>query len=561
MTEPTIANSDADPREIRKIRAGYLKEWGQAGQRQSRLASGFGLLQALLFCGFAWGVADAVNALANGSTALTGIALALVSAGLRAASQTAESHFGFEASAQVRASIRVKAAKALASQGPQFTQLNDTGAFTTGLVEAVDKLDGYFGRYKPLLPVVAGAPLILLVAAFTQSYVVAIIFLVTAPLLIVFMAIVGAAAASASKDQLDTLMRLAGRFHDRLQALETLNAFNAASSERDGLAVSAELFRKKTMRVLAMAFLSSSVLEFFSAIAVAGTAVYVGFSLLGELPFDAGETIDLRAGLFVLILAPEFYMPLRRLSAAYHDRADADAAVDQLAAFFAEQDKTSTPSERVLQTAPSLRFSKVNVVYNQNRQGLSDFSFDAQAGKITALWGPSGVGKSTALKVLLNYAPLTSGQIEMDGQWLDGPLLGQAAWIAQRPRIFHGTLRDNITVFDDSISNEAVTKAADQAGVMDFVESLPDGLDTQLGDRGAGVSGGQAQRIALARALAVDMKLLLLDEPTAHLDALAETRFIEALKTAAQGRTVLIATHSAALREACDQVIDMGQMS
>ncbi|MFW6413033.1 MAG: ABC transporter ATP-binding protein/permease, partial [Oceanicaulis sp.] len=375
--------------------------------------------------------------------------------------------------------------------------------------------------------------------------------------LIVFMALVGAGAAAASKDQLSTLRRLAGRFNDRLQALETLNAFNAARREREGLASASEDFRKRTMKVLSLAFLSSAVLEFFAAIAVAGTAVYIGFSLLGELPFDPGETITLKTGLFLLILAPEYYMPLRRLSAAYHDKADAEAGAEALAAFF-EPDAHAPAPAAALTAAPRVRFIEAGSIYADGRRGLEGLNFTAEAGRITALWGASGAGKSTALKVLMGYAPLSEGRVEIDGEALTGPLIGQAAWIAQRGRVFHGTLRDNITLFDADIADDAVRHAAEAAGVMDFAASLPDGLDTPLGERGHGLSGGQAQRVALARALAVDMKLLLLDEPTAHLDGEAEARFLEALKIAAKGRTVIIATHSPAVRAVCDAVVDMG---
>ena len=559
MTMPAQPQTAPDMSEARKIRTRQLAEWGKLARQHTHMASALGLLQAVLFCGFAWGVASAVHALVQGEPFLPGLVLAIASAGARALCQAGETRFGFEASARVRAQLRLDAARALADQGPQATTRSETGTLTASLVDGVDKLDGFYGRYRPLLPVVMGAPVILLIAAVTQSWVVATIFLVTAPLLIVFMALVGAAAAAASRDQLDTLTRLAGRFSDRLQTLETLNAFSGVEQERRGLYESAELFRQRTMRVLAMAFLSSTVLEFFSAIAVAGTAVYVGFSLLGELPFDPGETLDLRAGLFLLILAPEFYMPLRRLSAAYHDRADADAACDLLLPIVSDETRIAPRSDITLETPPEIRFETVTSIYDDGRTGVNALSFTAQPGEITALWGPSGIGKSTALKLILGYAPITSGAVQVSGEPMDGPLLGQAAWIAQRPRIFHGTLRDNITLFDPSITDERVQRAAEQAGVTDFADSLPDGLDTALGERGAGVSGGQAQRIALARALAVDMKLLLLDEPTAHLDGEAEARFIAALKRIAKDRTVLVATHSPAMHAIADRVVDLAR--
>lgn len=559
MTDAAAAPSDrkAEQTDRKAALASLLKGWAKAGAEPERLAAALGVGQILAFIGFAWGAASAVSALVAGTPPWSGLVLALVCAGLRAVMQSAEIRFGFEASAQVRAHVRRSAGQALARRGPAFAERTNSGETASALIDAVEKLDGYYGRYRPLLPVVVLGPAAILIAAFSQSYVAGLIFLVTAPALIVFMGIVGAGAAAASKDQLATLRRLAGRFNDRLQALETLNAFNAAKRERDGLESASQDFRKRTMKVLALAFLSSGLLEFFAAIATAGTAIYIGFSLLGELPFDPGETITLQSGLFVLILAPEYYMPLRRYAGAYHDRADAEAGAEALAPLFAGDEGGPAPAPAPIKAAPEVRFIETGAIYRDGRRGLADLSFTAEAGKITALWGASGAGKSTALKLLMGYAPLSEGRIEIDGEPLAAPLIGQAAWIAQRPRVFHGSLRDNITLFDPSVTEAAVQAAAEAAGVMDFAASLPEGLQTRVGERGHGLSGGQAQRVALARALAVDMKLVLLDEPTAHLDGEAEARFLTALKRAAEGRTVIIATHSPAVRAVCDAVVDM----
>ena len=558
-SEPSMTHLD-DGKARRRALDNMLKGWAKFGLKPERLAAGLGIAQHWAFIGFAWSVASSVSALVAGQSPGLWLACAVIAIVLRAGLQAGEVRAGFEASARVRARVRRRAAEALAERGPSFAEQTDSGETASALMDAVEKLDGYFGRYRPLLPVIAIAPLSILIAAFSQSYVVGLIFLLTAPALILFMALVGAGAAAASKDQLATLRRLASRFNDRLQALETLNAFDAAQRERDGLASASEDFRKRTMKVLALAFLSSGVLEFFAAVATAGTALYVGFSLLGELPFDAGETLTLQTGLFLLLLAPEYYMPLRRLSAAYHDRADAEAGAEALAPFFEGEDSSTSAASvfpRVLSEAPQVRFIGVGTVYPDGRRGLTATDFAAEAGQITALWGPSGVGKSTALKTLLGYAPITEGHIELDGTALNATLLGQAAWIAQRPRTFHGTLRENITLFDETLTRERVEEAAQIAGVLNFAEHLPDGLDTVLGERGFGLSGGQAQRVALARAFAVDMKLLLLDEPTAHLDGETEAQFLDALARICRGRTVLIATHSAKVRERCDRVIEL----
>lgn len=535
--------------------ARHLDTWGRAGAGLSRLASGLGIAQHGVYAGFAFCAAAALSALIGGDSFGAWLLAAIALAVLRAVLQAGETRAGVEASIRIRRQVRDQAARALCARGPAFTERTDSGETASTLIDAVEKLDGYFARFRPLMPVLAGGPLVLLIAAATVSPLVAAIFLISAPILIAVMALVGAGAARAGRDQLATLRRLAGRFNDRLQALETLNAFNAAEREARGLAAAAEDFRQRTMTVLRIAFLSSAVLEIVSAFAIAATAIYVGLTLMGVIALES--SLSLRGAIFVLLLAPEFYMPLRRFSAAYHDRADADAAVEALTPFFDGTGEEETAPAPHIAAAPRIRFEAVSSVYPDGRRGLDALGFTAPAGSITALWGASGAGKSTALKILMGYAPLTSGRIEIDQAAFTAPLIGQAAWIAQRPRIFHGTLAQNITLFDETIAHDQLAEAARAAGVMEFADSLPDGLGTRVGDRGYGLSGGQAQRVALARALAVDMKLLLLDEPTAHLDGEAEARFLQALRVAAQGRTVIIATHSPAVRAICDDIVEL----
>lgn len=555
MSNPALTS------EARRALGGLLSAWGKAGRGPSMLASVCGIAQYALFIGFAGFAASAIAGLVNGEAFLAPALIAALFAAFRAGAQALETRAGFEAAARVKAHVRREAAHALAAKGPAFTERLETGAAGSALTDAVEKLEGYFGRYRPLMPVIAGAPILMVAAAFTQSWVVGTLFIITAPLLPLFMAIVGGAAAAASKDQIAVLARLAGRFNDRLQSLALLNAFNAAPREREGLAAASEDFRQRTMKVLRLAFLSSAILEFFAALSVAAIAVYVGFSLLGELPFDAGETVTLREGLFVLILAPEFYMPLRRLSAAYHDRADAEAAAGTIKPLLEYPESgLSRVTFAPFHTSPSLDLSRVSCTYENDRKGLNPITLSIQAGRLSVLWGPSGSGKSTLLKILMGFAPLSSGEVRIDGEAMDAPLAGRAGWIGQNPRLFHGSLRDNITLHDETIPAEMIERAVAEAGVADFLIHLSDGLDTPLGERGFGLSGGQIQRVALARALARDMKLVLMDEPTAHLDGEAEARFLEALLSNKNGRTILIATHSPAVRAIADEVFEIAEL-
>jgi len=541
-------------------RAGaLLRLWAKKAAPLTAASAALGVAQYALYAGFAWGAASAAAAFIAGESALPGLSLALACAVLRALAQWGEARSGFEAGARVRAHVRGEAARAMARRGPSFTEQSEAGAAASALIDSVEKLDGFYSRFRPLRVVAALGPLMLIAAAFQVSHAAGFLFLAALPVLAAAMALSGAGAAVAARGQMDALRRLAGRFNDRFQTLETLNAFNAAGRERAGLEAAADDFRKRTMKVLAAAFLTSGALELISAATIALTALYAGLSLTGRLPFDPGETLTLATGLFILLLAPEVFAPMRRLSGAYHDHGDAQAAAATLAAFMdaAGAPAPSRPAPAISR-APELSFIRAGSIYAPGRAGLATLSFTAPAGRMTCLWGPSGAGKSTALKLLMGYAPLTSGRIELDGEPLEAPLAGRAAWIGQNPRLFHGDLLNNITLGDPSITLQAAHEAAETAGVMEFANDLPGGLGAPVGEQGHGLSGGQAQRVALARALAADMKLLLLDEPTAHLDGEAEARFLDALVIAAKGRTVLIATHSAAVRARCHHVVELG---
>ncbi len=554
MTDSPSPDSPEQP-------ARRLGTWERAGLGWIRIGAGLGIAQYAIFAGFAFCAASALAALVEGRPFAGWLAAAAGLALVRALLQAGETRAGIEASLLIRDHVRRQAARALCARGPAFTERHETGAISAALIDAVEKLEGYFARYRPLLPVLAGGPLVLVLAAAAASPVVAAGLLLSAPVFIAVTAIVGAGAAEASRDQLATLRRLAGRFNDRLQALETLNAFNAAGREAAGLARAADELRRRTMKVLRIAFLSSAALEIVSAFAIAATAIYAGLTLMDVIALGPDRDLALRGAVFLLLLAPEFYTPMRRFSAAYHDRADAEAAAEALDPILDGPGMSASPPAAGFATAPQIRFEAVSSVYPDGRRGLDTLSFCAPAGQITGLWGPSGAGKSTALKLLMGYAPASAGRILVDGVPADGPLLGRAAWIAQRPRLFHGTLAENIALFDETLGQDRILAAAEAAGVLDFAASLPDGLDTRLGERGYALSGGQAQRVALARALAADMKLLLLDEPTAHLDGLSEARFLARLTEAARGRTVLIATHSPAVRAACDHVVELAPVA
>jgi ATP-binding cassette subfamily C protein CydD len=356
------------------------------------------------------------------------------------------------------------------------------------------------------------------------------------------------------------LARLSGLFADRIRALPVILAFQAEDREASRLGAAAEDLRRRTMGVLRVAFISSAGLEFFAALSVALVAVYAGFNLLRLLPFPAPEKLDLRQALFVLALAPEFYAPMRRVAAAYHDRQAAETAADQLMAL--ESAAAPVPLKHpAFVAAPSIRFDGVSARYPGDAQeALHELNFAVQPGQIAVLLGPSGSGKTTALRLLLGLAPLSGGEVWIGDQALSGlgAVTGSVAWMGQNPLIIPGSIAANIALARQDASPAEIADAAARAGLAPMLCGREGALDTHIDERGSGLSGGERRRVALARALLRAAPILLLDEPTAHLDAAAEAALTRAIRAAAFGRTTIIATHSEALAAIGDVVVRLG---
>lgn len=469
------------------------------------------------------------------------------------------------ASERVKQSLRRELFRKLAALGPVRTAEYQAGALAATVMEQVEALEGFYARYLPQLAIAMAVPLFILIAVFPVDWLAGAILLLTAPLIPVFMALVGMSAAARSREQMQTLSRMGGYFLDRIQGLATLKLFRQDRRERERIAEVSEEFRKRTMKVLRIAFLSSAVLEFFSSVAIAMLAIYIGFALLGFFEWGPAGDITLFAGLFILLLAPDFFQPLRQLAQHYHDRASALGAANEIATLL---DRPVPPSPEQPQTipgegAPRLTLEGVSLHFpGRARPALSDFSLSVAPGERVALVGPSGVGKSTVINLLLGLVQPNSGKVSINGVDLTeadpDAIARTSAWLGQRAHIFHGTLRDNIRLARPDADDAAVRAAAERARVMEFAEAMPHGLDTAVGERGYGLSGGQAQRIALARAILSDARLLLLDEPTASLDPENERLVLEGITAlAAQGRTVVIATHTTAGMAFAERTITM----
>jgi ATP-binding cassette subfamily C protein CydD len=438
---------------------------------------------------------------------------------------------GFTIAAQVRQQIQQQLIEKLEkTDWCQFAF--SSGATATIIQQQAEALDGYFQRYLPLKRVVVWVPLLILSGVFYVNWLVGVILLVTGPLIPLFMMLIGMGAESASRRQFLQMSRMSGFFLDRIQGLETLKLFGRAQTELANIRKVSEQFTENTMAVLRIAFLSSAVLEFFSAVAVALVAVYVGLGLLGLVHFGPAEHITLQQALFVLLLAPEFFLPLRQLAVHYHDRAQALAAADQILKIL-ELPEVHPDSSVKSKASVAVDCQGISKSYGQ-KQILKNIHLTLQTGEKAVLVGESGTGKTTLLKIIAALLPADQGQIQR---------AGNVTWCGQKPTIFTGTLAENIALFDSSISADAIERAADQAGVSDFARQLPDKLQTRIGENGFGLSGGQKQRVALARAFLQNHDIILLDEPTAHLDRDSKKQMLAIIDQLFSDKTLLIASH------------------
>jgi ATP-binding cassette subfamily C protein CydD len=384
------------------------------------------------------------------------------------------------------------------------------------------------------------------------------------------MALVGTRAAEANRRNFAALSQLGSHFLDVVQGIVTLKLFDRSRAQVEVIEAGADEFRQRTMQVLRLAFLSSAVLEFFASISIAVVAVYLGFSFLGHLDFGYWDApVNLYQGLFILLLAPEFYLPLRELGTHYHARQEAVAAADKLRELLEATPKAIAGEGAGLDaTVHQISLEGAGLTYpGRQTPVFTGVNLTLQRGRIVALVGPSGAGKSSLLQVLLGFRQLSEGQVKVNQTPLDMvgsyAWLEQVAWVSQHTTLFPGSLRDNLLLAAPDASEHALYLALEQANALEFVQRLPDGLDTIVGELGSGFSGGQIQRLALARAFLKDAPVLLLDEPTANLDRDSEQLVLESLQTLCAGRLVLMLTHRRSSMLRADEVwqLENGQLS
>jgi thiol reductant ABC exporter CydD subunit len=475
-------------------------------------------------------------------------------------------------SVQIKTSLRERLYTHLVELGPGYFkgappgQGIRTGELVQVLNEGVEELDAYFSQYLPQLMLAVLLPLTILVFILPVDTLSAVILLITAPLIPLFMVLIGDRANAITKRQWTTLSRMSAHFLDVLQGLTTLKIFGRSKDQIRVIAQIGDQYRGTTMGVLRVTFLSALVLEWVAMLSTAIVAVEIGLRLLyGRLTFEDA--------FFVLLLAPEFYLPLRLLGARFHAGMSGVVVAERIFEILETQPNYPGSESSIPHSSPdqaysdsesiSISIENLHFKFESTDRGLAGVSFDIPTGKMTALVGPSGAGKSTIVDLLLRFISPQEGKILINNQQIgtipNQEYLAKVSWISQNPYLFNTTVADNIRLGNTRASLEKVQSVAKDAYAHEFINQLPQGYETQIGERGARLSAGQAQRIALARAFLKDTPLLILDEATANLDPESTSKIQNALKTLIPGRTTLvIAHHLNTIREA-DQIILLDQ--
>ncbi|WP_344011591.1 thiol reductant ABC exporter subunit CydD [Streptomyces thermospinosisporus] len=454
------------------------------------------------------------------------------------------------ASAAVKSELRGRLLERATALGPGWLAGQRTGSLVALATRGIDALDDYFSRYLPQLGLAVVVPVAVLARIVTEDWVSAAVIVGTLPLIPVFMVLIGWATQSRMDRQWRLLSRLSGHFLDVVAGLPTLKVFGRAKAQAESIRRITAEYRRATMRTLRIAFISSFALELLATLSVALVAVTIGMRLVhGDL--------DLYTGLVILILAPEAYLPLRQVGAQYHAAAEGLAAAEEI---FGVLETPAPDTKGGPVPAGAVSFEGVTVRYpGRSADAVTDVSFTVEPGETVALVGPSGAGKSTLLDVLLGFVRPDAGRVCIGGADLTGLDLTEwhrrVAWVPQRPQLFAGTVAENVRLARPDADDDAVRRALRDAGAWDFVAALPEGIHTPLGEDGSGLSAGQRQRLALARAFLADRPVLLLDEPTAALDGATEAEVVAAIRRLAAGRTVLLVVHRPALLTLADRVV------
>lgn len=526
------------------------------------LGIGLGLLNGLLIIGWAYALTQVIDRVFLQDSSLAEVqnwlflmgGIAMLRFGTLWGSEIAFQ----QVAGTIKTFLRERLFAHLLRLGPHFASGERSGELVNTLTEGIEALDTYFRQYLPQRVLVLVVPFAILLVVFPQDTLSGMVLLLTAPLLPVFIALIGMWSGAVSRRQFESMSYLSAHFLDVMQGLTTLKLLNRSRSQIKMIARLSDDFRVATMQVLRIAFLSALVLELLTTLSIAIIAVEIGLRLLYD-------RITFEQAFFVLVLAPEFYQPIRNFGASFH------ASTKGLSAARRIFEILDTPTVEVSQdTRPIpekirvLNFESVSFTYPQrDTPALDRLTFQIEAGQSVAIMGESGAGKSTLAALLLRFIEPSTGQITLNGVALQQFSLSawrqQIAWVSQHPYLFNTTLLDNLRMAKPTASMDELFWAAEQADLLTFIQKLPQQWETRIGERGTRLSGGQAQRLAIARAFLKDAPLLLWDEATAHLDNLTETRVLQAWEKLRTHRTSLLITHRARMTEHIDRTLRLHQ--
>ena len=543
-------NPRPDRAQQQSLRA-FLKRQSKPAAMWLKLSIALGTFNALLMIAGAYLLAQAIhNVMFEGNNLAQVTHLLWPLAGiilLRAVFLALSERLSAFAALKIKSAMRQTLLNKLALLGPSYIEQHGQGATLNTLHNGVEALHDYYAKYLPGVAYSALIPLAILIVIFPTDYKAGLIFLLTAPLIPFFMILVGSKAEALNQKRWKQLAVLGNYFFDRVQGLTQLKLFNATQIELKQIAKISDDFRHATLDVLKIAFLSSFALEFLATISVALVAVIIGFRLFFG-------TLDFATGFVVLLLAPEFYLPLRQLGSHYHARLQGiSAAADMLIILNAplpndEEMAVSTPANNLtLNTTNSISITDLNFIYPDSNEGIKNINLTLPNKGLVALVGASGSGKSTLFDCLLGFHPEVINHISINENALNSSQINQLqnniAWIPQKATLFYDSIAANIKLAKPTATQQELEHAAQQAGALEFINALPDGFNTLIGEQGEGLSGGQKQRIALARAFIKQAPVLVLDEPTAHLDSQTEQLIQNAINEYAKNNLVLVIAH------------------
>ena len=561
---PLSRHQARDPDSSRRARETQRRLVRTSGSVKRHLATtvGLGLVetaliiaQATLFAVVISGVFMEGETLADVWPLLVGLAGVSVARGLVASGFEASGRFG---ASRVMSELRMRLARKMLLDNPGASTDDHPGELVAAAVDGVESLEAYFARYMPQVVLAALVPIAILLWVFPFEWKAALILAITAPLIPIFMILIGRLTEGRTRRRWALLSRLSAHFLDLVEGLQTLRAFGRAEAQADVIATVGERYRRETMGALRIGFLSSLVLELLAMLGVAMVAVTIGVQL-------ANGSLGLEAGLVVLLLAPEIYMPLRQLGTQFHASTDGMAAAEQIFEVLDAPEAVPVPVDPTPSPSPAsepVRLESVTVSFPGRGKVLDGLDFVIEPGETVGVIGPSGGGKSTLVSLLLRLqipenGTIACGAIDL-GRVDPRDWRRQVAWVPQRPTLFTRTLAENVLMGNPDADRDRALDALDAVGLSGLVAELPDGLDEVVGDGGRRLSTGQAQRVAVARALVSTAPMVILDEPTAHLDRESEEVVSGAIERLVAGRTAVVVSHRERAVVGVDRIFRVG---